>query len=44
MKQKLIAMHREVLDESPSWPAWEWPRYEGQRIRKPPYKGEPLEK
>ncbi len=35
--QKLSAELRkkylEVRDESPTWPAWEWPRIEGQRIR-----------
>jgi arylsulfatase A len=38
LKDRLISMHREVRDESPSWPVWEWPRYEGQRIEWPAYR------
>lgn len=30
---QLRAKYAEVRKESPSWPAWTWPRYEGQRIR-----------
>lgn len=37
MKQTLTDYYREVRDESPSWPIWEWPRYEGQRIEWPKY-------
>ncbi len=33
MSAKLRTLYREVRDESPVWPAWKWPRYEGQRIR-----------
>lgn len=33
LKAQLQPLYREVRDESPIWPAWEWPRYEGQRIR-----------
>lgn len=33
MAAQLKKMYREVRDESPTWPAWEWPRYEGKRIR-----------
>lgn len=38
MKKRLIDHHRGVRDESPSWPEWEWPRYEGMRIEWPPYR------
>ncbi|MFT5465713.1 MAG: arylsulfatase A [Verrucomicrobiales bacterium] len=37
MKKRMIALYREVRDESPIWPEWEWPRYEGQRIEWPAY-------
>lgn len=30
---QLTRMYHEVRDESPVWPAWEWPRYEARRIR-----------
>jgi arylsulfatase A len=33
MAARLRKLYREVRDESPTWPAWEWPRYEGQRIK-----------
>jgi arylsulfatase A len=33
MSARLRRMYREVRDETPTWPAWEWPRYEGKRIR-----------
>ncbi|GAB4138614.1 MAG: sulfatase-like hydrolase/transferase [Planctomycetaceae bacterium] len=29
---KLRKKYREVRDESPTWPAWTWPRIEGKRI------------
>jgi len=32
MSAKLKRMYREVREESPTWPAWEWPRYEAKRI------------
>jgi len=35
--QRMVAdlrrMYRDVRDESPTWPAWTWPRVEGKRIR-----------
>ncbi|MDF1752261.1 MAG: sulfatase-like hydrolase/transferase [Verrucomicrobiales bacterium] len=37
IKSRLEAMYREVRDESPTWPVWEWPKYEGQRIEWPEY-------
>jgi len=37
LKKQLEAYYREVRDESPTWPEWEWPRYEGQRIEWPEY-------
>ncbi len=39
MRQTLQAKYREVQAESPTWPAWDFPRYEGQRIVWPPYRG-----
>jgi arylsulfatase A len=33
MAARLRKLYHEVRDESPTWPAWQWPRYEGQRIR-----------
>jgi len=33
MSGVLQDLYREVRDESPVWPDWEWPRIEGQRIR-----------
>lgn len=32
MSAQLRKLYREVRDESPSWPAWKWPRIEGQKI------------
>lgn len=33
MAAKLRTMYREVRKETRTWPAWKWPRIEGQRIR-----------
>ncbi len=33
LQTALRKMYREVREESRVWPAWEWPRYEGQRIK-----------
>ncbi len=38
MKSTLLQKYHEVREESPSWPEWEWPKYEGQRIEWPEYK------
>lgn len=38
MKSQLLEMYHDVRAESPTWPAWEWPRYEGQRIEWPEYR------
>ena len=35
---KFVAKYEEVRAESPVWPEWEFPRYEGQRIEWPDYK------
>jgi arylsulfatase A len=32
MSAVLRRLYHEVRDESPIWPAWEWPRYESKRI------------
>ena len=32
LSAQLRKLYREVRDESPVWPAWKAPRYEGQRI------------
>lgn len=37
MKRQLQSMYEEVRSEAPHWPAWEWPRYESQRIEWPEY-------
>jgi len=33
MSEQLRSLYEEVRAESPTWPVWESPRYEGQRIR-----------
>lgn len=33
MTTALRRLHREVRDESPTWPAWQWTRVESQRIQ-----------
>jgi arylsulfatase A len=33
MAARLRKLYGEIRDESPVWPDWEWPRYEGQRIK-----------
>jgi len=33
MKARLCELYREVREESPTWTEWQWPRYEGTRIR-----------
>ena len=38
MKEQLLKKYHEVREESPVWPAWEFARYEGQRIEWPDYK------
>lgn len=38
MTAALRKMYREVRDESPLWPEWEFNRYEAQRIEWPPYR------
>ncbi len=37
MKKRLQQYYLEVREESPSWPEWKWPRYEGKRIEWPDY-------
>ena len=39
MRKVLEVKYREVQAESPTWPEWEFARYEGQRIAWPPYRG-----
>lgn len=38
LKQQLETLYREVRDESPTWPVWDSPNYEGQRIEWPAYR------
>ena len=38
LKTEMEKLFAEVSAESPEWPEWEWPRYEGQRIEWPAYK------
>lgn len=37
MKRRMQTLYREVRGETPQWPAWQWPRYEAQRIEWPEY-------
>ena len=37
LKDRLQQHYAEVRDAAPFWPAWEWPRYESQRIEWPEY-------
>lgn len=37
MRKQLTAMYRDVRDEAPTWPEWEFARYEAQRIEWPRY-------
>ncbi|MEZ6123501.1 MAG: sulfatase-like hydrolase/transferase [Planctomycetaceae bacterium] len=37
MKQMMTDMYVDVREEAPTWPAWEWPRYEASRIVWPEY-------
>ncbi len=41
MSAQLRKLYREVRDESPTWPAWQWSRYESGRIERPNYKAKP---
>jgi len=41
MSALMQTMYHSVRDESPVWPAWKWPRYEGQRIEWPDYARRP---
>lgn len=38
MKAELTVMYLEIRDAAPTWPAWEWPRYESQLIEWPAYR------
>lgn len=38
MKEEMVKKYHEVRDQSPVWPEWEFPKYEGQRIEWPEYK------
>jgi arylsulfatase A len=37
MRATMDKLYAEVRAESPTWPEWQWPRYEGQRIEWPEY-------
>lgn len=37
MSGQLKQMHAEVRQAAPTWPTWEWPRYESKRIQWPDY-------
>jgi len=39
MRRMLEKKYREVQAESPTWPEWEFARYEAERIEWPPYRG-----
>ena len=38
MRRKIIAMHKEVTEEGPTWPEWEFARHEGKLIEWPSYR------
>ncbi|MCK5920400.1 MAG: sulfatase-like hydrolase/transferase [Methylococcales bacterium] len=38
MKSEMLSLYHEVREESPTWPVWEFPRYESKRIEWPVYK------
>jgi len=38
LRELLIDKHADVRAEQPLWPAWEWPRYEAERIQWPEYR------
>jgi arylsulfatase A len=42
LRELLVARFREVQGETPLWPAWEFPRFEGGRIEWPDYIAKPL--
>ncbi len=37
LKQAMQKQYREVRDEAPHWPVWEWPRHESKQIEWPEY-------
>jgi arylsulfatase A len=37
MSAQMQKLYRQVRDESPTWPEWQWPRYEAERIEWPKY-------
>jgi hypothetical protein len=37
LKDAMQKMYREVRDEAPTWPEWEFARYESKRIEWPDY-------
>lgn len=39
MTAQMKKIYASVQEDTPEWPAWEFARYEGQRIQWPPYRG-----
>ena len=39
LSAQMKQIYASVQQDTPTWPAWEWPRYEHQRIQWPPYRG-----
>ena len=39
MAARMRKIYSDVQKDSPQWPAWEFARYESQRIEWPPYRG-----
>jgi arylsulfatase A len=37
LKSRMEQVYQEVRSAAPTWPTWEWPRYESQRIQWPDY-------
>ena len=39
LSAQMKQIYASVQQDTPTWPAWEWTRYEHQRIQWPPYRG-----
>jgi hypothetical protein len=39
MTAQMKKIYASVQKDTPEWPAWDFARYEGQRIQWPPYRG-----
>lgn len=41
MKHKMTSLYHDVRNDAPSWPAWEWAKYESGKIEWPEYRKRP---